>query len=103
MLHMLQELLAHFRLYPRARFGLLLFSAADILRNRNSHRVRADLRSLPAQNRLHAWRIKAPLSHQPIRGQSRMQRALRDSVAVRDVTPHNSAETIDIEVRVLQF
>src|SRR5690348_4661286 len=100
---MLQELLAHFRLDARARLGLLLLPAADILRNRNPRSVRADLWTFSAQNRLHARRIEAPLGHQPIRRQSRMQRTLGDPIAIRDITPHHSAQTIDIEMRVLQF
>ena len=51
----------------------------------------------------HALRAHPPFRDEPVRGQPGMERTGRAPVKIGEVVPHDGAEPLDVEVRVLEF
>src|ERR1700730_3124509 len=98
-----RELLAHSRLH---RLHPLRVFLLPLLESRRQLNRRGGLRQRWRQVLdcgYHARRVQPPLRHQPIRNNSSMQWAGRNSVQVRNIPPANSSQPIQIEMRVLQL
>src|SRR5713101_8279 len=96
-------------LFPQARLHTQHFLRITPLpffqRARDLNRRRSFLRhgSKVIDGRDHSLRVQPPLRHQPIRGNSPMQRARRHAIKVLDVSPADRAQPVQIEMRILQF
>src|SRR6266849_2786015 len=96
-------------LFPQARLHtqhfwritpLPFFQRARHLNRRRS--LRRDGREI-VDGRNHALRIQPPFRHQPICGNSPMQRARCHTIKVFDVSSADRAQPVQIEMRILQF
>src|SRR3989454_11450820 len=72
-------------------------------RNRNSPRRFERRLSFRAQQAFHSLGLQPPLSNQPVRGQAALQQRRGDAVLIETVEPSNRAQSLDIEISVLDL
>src|SRR5712692_141818 len=75
----------------------------NLCRNRNSPRRFERGLSFRAQQAFHSLGLQPPLGNQPVRGQAALQRRRCDAVLIDTVAPRNRAQSLDIEISVLDL
>src|SRR6266404_273520 len=99
----LRELLAHPRLHGLHSLRVAVFPLLQFFGHFDGRGGLRHARRQVLDGRHHARRIQPPLRQHPGGRDSAMQRARRDSVKIRNITPANRAQPVQIKMGVLQL